>query len=141
MKTVIRDKERLQYLLRLERGEEFVGALTDFCKEKNITAAALQAIGSTTEVTLAWYDAQAKDYQTKTYTEELEIISILGNVAVKDGAPFVHAHGSFSNRHMQMVAGHVKRLAVAVTCEVSLRLLEGEARRSYDEETGLHLLE
>ncbi|MBI4159907.1 DNA-binding protein [Candidatus Wolfebacteria bacterium] len=56
------------------------------------------------------------------------------------GKVVIHAHGSFSDKEMKVVAGHVKRLVVSATCEIFLTAMDGKLEREYSEEIGLNLL-
>jgi len=105
------------------------------------------AIGATKEISIAWFDIHAKEYVQREIQQELEIISLLGNVAVGNGLPaleagevIVHAHGSFSDKDMQVMAGHVNKLIVGAACEIVLEKIEGKIEKGYDSETGLRLM-
>ena len=128
-------------MLRFDRGEELLLALKEYCTREKIGAAAISAIGATEKLTLSWYDVDAKIYEDKDYDDKLEILSLQGNVTAMDGKSIVHVHGSFSDRSMQVVGGHVKRLVVGATCEMVLRVVAGVSLpRSFNEDVGLHLL-
>lgn len=114
--------------------------LRAFCKEQGIEAASFFAIGAAKELSIAWYDIHKKEYVKKEIQQELEIISLLGNVAVMDGEVIVHAHGSFSDENMQLLAGHVTKLIVGAACEIVLEKFEGTIEKTYDDETGLNLM-
>ena len=133
-------KENNTYFLRLDPGEEFISSLRDFCVENEIKSGWLEAIGSTKDLELAYFNLDKKDYDTTDFTEFLEILTITGNVALKDGEPFVHAHGLFGRADMSTIGGHVNRCVISATCEVMLHAGEGEIRRKFDDETNLHLL-
>jgi predicted DNA-binding protein with PD1-like motif len=134
------NKSKNYYVLRLEYGEELREQLEKFCKAQKVSAAWVNALGSSKELELAYYNLEKKKYETKSLREDLEITGVTGNVAIKDGSPFIHIHGTFSNRDMQVVGGHINRCVVSATCEVSIWSAEGKMGRKYDEFTGLHLL-
>lgn len=147
MKTILQDKNK--YVLKANVGEEVIGELQKFCKDEKIEAGKFFAIGAAKEVKLGWYDVDIKEYTWKEFKEKLEIISFLGNIAWKD-EPFdsaqgkeviVHAHGSFSNKQMQLVGGHVAKLVVGAACEIVLEKLEGKIEKKYSEKIGLNLME
>lgn len=128
------------YVLRLEPEEEFISVIQNFCKENGVHSAWLEAVGSTKDLELAYFNLDKKDYDTSVFVEFLEVVNITGNIALQDNKPFCHAHGIFSRPDMSTVGGHVVRCVVSATLEVSLRVLEGEMNRKFDEETNLHLL-
>ena len=136
------------YILRLDAGEELRQEVEEFCKEQGINTAWVNALGSCKEVELAYYNLEKKEYETKIFSEDLEIATIAGNIALKpfDDAqgkghnPFIHIHGTFSNSEMSVIGGHINRCVVSATCEVSIWSAEGAMSRKYDDFTGLHLL-
>ncbi len=90
---------------------------------------------------MGYYNAFLKEYRKKPYVEDLEIVSLTGNTAMMDGAPVVHAHGIFSkNDFTSVVAGHIFKLIVLATCEVSLTKLDGTLQRSHNADLNLNLL-
>ncbi len=133
-------KENNIYLLRFSRGEEMIAGLTNFCVINNISAGFFSGIGAAREVVLSWYDLEKKEYQDKEVKENLEIISLLGNVARAQGKVIVHCHASFANAEMAVQAGHVKKLIVSATGEITFQSLGSRVEREYDSETGLNLL-
>ena len=138
MKVILQDKSK--YVLKAEVGEDVMGELKVFCKEQGIKAASFFAIGAAKEISIAWFNIHKKEYVKKDVQQELEIVSLFGNVAVTEGEIIVHAHGSFSDENMQLVGGHVDKLIVGAACEIVLEKLEGKIEKAYDEETGLNLM-
>lgn len=127
------------YLLRFDRGEEVISGLKQFCRKHDITAAHLTALGAAETVELAFYELDRKEYDTWTVDEVTEIASVIGNVALADNEPLIHAHGVFATR-TKTHAGHIMQLAAAGTCEVTLTQLPGPITREPDQATGLKLL-
>ena len=128
------------YVLRLDSGEELRESVEKFCADHGISAAWVNALGSSKELELAYYNLAKKEYEAKSFSEDFEIVTVVGNIALKDNKPFIHIHGTFSNSSMAVVGGHINRCVVSATCEVSLWKSEGKMGRKYDEFTGLHLL-
>ena len=138
------------YILRLDPGEELRDEVEKFCAGEGINAAWVNALGSCKKLELAYYDMGKKEYEMKSFLENFEITTVTGNIALKDDTPFVHIHGTFSNQAMSVIGGHINRVVVSATCEVSICLPTGDLPkgeknkgamgRKYDEFTGLHLL-
>ncbi len=138
MNIILRDNQH--YVLRLTLGEDFMTSVVAFAKEHTITAASFTAIGATQKLTLGYYELQKKTYIDRSFSEDLEIVSITGNIALKDGAPVIHAHGAFSNQEMQTFGGHIKQLIVGASCEIALTGYNGTIERAMNEEVGLPLM-
>lgn len=129
------------WLVRLEKDELLVENLTKLIKQENIQGAWLNGLGAALWAELGFYDLDAQEYQWKKLEELLEITSLQGNVSWLDNEPALHIHGTFGNRDMRVLGGHVRELAVGGTCEVLLQVWQdGGLSRSKDGQTGLNLL-
>ena len=93
--------------------------LTQFCIDQNITSGQLSGIGAVKNVDIGAYDLASKDYIHKTYDSILELLSFQGNVAIKDNEPFIHAHITLGNHHMEVSGGHLFEMEVAAVGAVS----------------------
>ena len=129
-----------RYTLRLERGEEVIGALTEWVKERGITAASMVGIGALEQVELGYYELPTKTYHRHTFPEDYELLNLTGNVSLlEDGETFVHAHVTIGGRDYSTKGGHLFSARVAVTVELVLTPLPGQIRRAFDEACGLKL--
>lgn len=133
-------KQGNTYILRFDRGEEFIPTLQHFCTIHEIKAAYFHGIGACHKLELAWYNLETKDYEVHNIEENLEITSLTGNIALIDDVVFAHTHGVFGNRQLQTLAGHVKSMEISATCELKLDVFEGEIKREFDDVTGLKLM-
>lgn len=132
--------EKSFYLLRFDRNEHLWDHLTTFCKKENIQAATFSAIGAAGELLLSFYHLPEKKYADHSVKEDVEILTITGNISLLQDNYIVHAHGSFGKQDLSVIGGHIKCLVVSATCEVSLQVLPGKIERAYDNNTGLNLL-
>jgi uncharacterized protein len=137
MKIII--SNHIQHFLRFDKGEDVTASLAQYCKENNIIAAHFTTIGSAGEVVLSYYNLQTKQFEDHTIQEEIEIVSVIGNVSTMDANHIIHTHGVFSKKDLSTVGGHIKKLIVSATAEVFLTKLEGSLTRQHDPETGLNL--
>lgn len=128
------------FLLRFDRNEELTSGLIDFCKQKEIKGASFTALGAAKKLTISFYNLPDKTYEDHDVIENTEIVSVTGNVAMMDGQIAIHAHGVFAKQDLATIGGHIKKLVVYATCEVTLWKLSGTIERTYDDETGLNLL-
>ena len=136
---------RGEYVLRLERNEDVLPTITDFCTRKGILSGSFRAIGAVKDAKIGYYDLSKKEYGSKLYTDEMEVASMTGNVAQVDGKPFIHAHavlsGIAAGTENQPIGGHVFEAKVAVTLEVHLVAFNESISRSLDDDIGLKLLD
>lgn len=128
------------YIIRIDKGEKVMEALTDFCEEKSIHGATLSGIGAVQFASCGYYNLEEKKYYFTQYEKMLEVLSMTGNVALKGGKPFLHVHAVFSGEDNTAFGGHVEEMEVGVVLEVMLTPLSNPIVREHDECTGLYLM-
>jgi hypothetical protein len=136
---------------RLKKGDDLQGALTRLCTEANIRLGKIQAIGAVSKAVVGFYMQEAREYVSLDYDYHQEIISLQGNVSVKDGQPFIHAHLALSDGQGKLYGGHLMEGTIVFSCEYIINEYIPEMAdvkedsedqtftRTYDEETGLFL--
>lgn len=134
-------QSRALYRIRLERGEDVLATLVDFCTVHRIAGAHFSGIGAIEDAEVGAYLLRNRAYVHTTYAGIWEVCSLMGNVALVDGTPFVHAHVVISNEHNETIGGHLFGGTVGVTLEVVLTAYEEGMSRSFDDTIGLKLLE
>jgi predicted DNA-binding protein with PD1-like motif len=128
------------YLLVMEQGDEAISEITEFAKDNDIDAATLTAIGACTSATLAYFDPDKGEYVRKRFIEQMEIASLIGDIADDDGTPALHAHIVLGRRDYSALAGHLKEIHVFPTMEVVLTETPAHLRKKLDKATGLTLI-
>jgi len=126
---------------RLELGEEVMSGLSEFLEAAGVKSGTLIAIGALKDTELGYLDVEKGEYQRHTFAEEMELIQFTGNVTTVDGKPFVHAHAVIAGADFIARAGHFFQGTVAVTFECQLFAGELKLGRSFDEATGLKLID
>ena len=114
--------------------------LTQFCIDNDISSAQVSGIGAVKNIDLGVYDIEKKDYHHKMFKEIHELISFQGNIALKDGKPFVHAHITIGNHDMDVFGGHLFEMEVAAVGEFILHVFDQETHREIDDDIGLATL-
>ena len=125
------------YLINIDKDEKVVETLTRFCKENGIKNAKLSGIGAVKKTEIGAYDISEKEYIKREYSEILELLSLEGNFALKDGEPFIHAHVVLSDHNMQTLGGHLFETTVGVAGEFFLTQFDGNAYRELKPDIGL----
>lgn len=127
--------------LNFERGEEVIAGLKDFLKQGNISAGHITGLGAASRLELAYYNLETKEYERKVFTDDVEILSLTGNIGQKeDGELVVHMHGAFGQRDFSVFGGHIFELVISGAGEIHIASLPGFIKRAYDDETGLTLM-
>ena len=130
-----------KYLIRIFKRERIVESIINFCKENNINSGAFYGIGAASRIELMIYQEDKKEYLSKVFNEDLEILSLIGNVAFLDGKHIVHAHITLSDKDTKAVGGHLKDGVISGTLELFFTDFKTQLNRKYDSETGLNLLD
>jgi predicted DNA-binding protein with PD1-like motif len=129
-----------RYLLVFDKGDEVVGSLLEFAHQEQLTAASFTAIGAFSDVTLGFFERERKDYKRIPLEEQVEVLTLAGDIALKDGEPQVHAHAVVGKADGSAWGGHLLEAHVWPTLELVLVESPDEFRRVIDEETGLPLI-
>lgn len=124
----------------LRRGADLLEFLTEVARRHDIRAGAYNFLGAVSEARVAFYDFENRVYEEIVRSEHLELVSGIGNVSLRDGEIFVHAHVSFSDRRGAMFGGHLNPGTIILAGEFTLWELRGEPlERAHDPVTGLNL--
>lgn len=108
------------YAIIFSRGDEVISGLTDFAIQNHISDAHFTAIGACESALLAWFDIPKKNYRPIPITDQSEVLSFTGDIAVFNGTPIVHAHSILSQPDGSTRGGHTFELHVNPTIEVFL---------------------
>jgi uncharacterized protein len=136
---LMRHGERVQ--LRFESGEQFSAPLLAWLAREGIGYATLTGLGAVRGATISYYVAATKQYETYEIAEQMEVVSLIGNVALREGKPFIHAHVALGKRDLSMIGGHLNDLAIYPTLEVWLRPEPEPVQRAFDESCGLWVMQ
>ena len=134
------EKVETGYIVRIMRDEDVFEVLPRFCKEKNISSAWLSGLGAVKHATCGYYDLDKKEYVLTEYNNLIELISMVGNVAIHQGEPVLHVHATFSDHSNHAFGGHVTSLRAGVTIEVHLVDHKMVTEREHDSFSHLNLL-
>jgi len=124
-----------------DKGEDPVAGLTRFAEEQNLTAAGFTAIGAFSELTLGYFDRGRKDYKRMPLKEQVEVLSLIGDIALDGDAPKVHAHVVVGRSDGTAHGGHLLEGRVWPTLEVILVESPRFLRKRHDPDTGLALID
>lgn len=77
----------------LDTGDEILSSLKSVARTENLAGSSFKAIGALSDVELGWFNWETKKYQTAIkLQEQVELLSLIGDIALQDGKPQVHAH-------------------------------------------------
>jgi predicted DNA-binding protein with PD1-like motif len=135
------DESPETFILVFETGDELAAGLLQFAKQQNLSSASFKAVGALSSVRLGWFNWETKKYDSSVaLDEQVELLSLIGDVARKDDQPVVHAHAVISRKDGTAHGGHLLRATVRPTCEVVLTASPVHLQKSFDPESGLFLI-
>ena len=135
------DNGEKTYALIFEKGDEVMAGLRSFANEAHLSAAHFTAIGAFSEATLGYFERNRRDYKKIPVREQVEVLSLIGDVALKDGKPEVHAHVVVGTSEGAARGGHILEAKVWPTLEVIVTESPRHLRKVHDDETGLALID
>jgi uncharacterized protein len=124
-----------------DTGDEVATGLLAFAKEKGLAASHFTAIGAFSDVTFGFFDLGTKDYQKLQINEQVEVLSLIGDIALSKGEPKVHAHVVVGKADGTAHGGHLMEAHVRPTLEVFVVESPERLVRKIDDETGLPLID
>ena len=138
---LIHDAEQKTFALVFEKDDEVVQELTRFAKQQDLAASHFTAIGAFKNAVLGFFDREKKDYQKIPISEQVEVLSLIGDIALSRGEPKLHAHVVLGKADGTACGGHLLEARVWPTLEVVLTESPEHLRRKLDTETGLALID
>jgi uncharacterized protein len=128
------------FVLVFDTGDEVVSQITAFARENGLDAASITAIGAFSGATLGYFDIGEKEYEKIPVEEQAEVLSLIGDIALNEGEPELHAHVVLGRRYGTTRGGHLLEAHVRPTLEVVLVESPDHLQKRTDEETGLALV-
>jgi uncharacterized protein len=135
------DESPKTFILVFETGDELAEGLLQFAKDQKLSAASFKAVGALSSVRLGWFNWETKRYESSvTLDEQVELLSLIGDVALKNGEPVVHAHAVIGKKDGTAHGGHLLKARIRPTCEVVLTESPARLQKFIDPESGIALI-
>ena len=129
------------YSIIFYKGDEVMSGLTDFAIEHKISDAHFTAIGAVSGATLAWLDIPKKIYRRIAVKQQVEVVSLTGDIAVFNGAPVIHMHAVLCKSDGSTIGGHVFELTTNPTVEVFMTVNTAVLKKKSDDASGMKLID
>lgn len=129
------------YSIIFYKDDEVLSGLTDFAIAHKISDAHFTAIGAVSGATLAWLDIPQKMYRRIAVTQQVEVLSLIGDIAVFKGVPIVHMHAVLCKTDGSTVGGHVFELISNPTVEVFMTVDKTPLAKKADDASGMKLID
>ena len=129
------------YAVIFARNDEILSGLTDFAIKYKVEAAHFTGIGAIKDATVGWLDLTAKNYHPIHVDQQVEVLSMIGDVATFNGKPVVHAHMVLGKRDGSTVGGHLWEAHVSPTLEVFVSVDPIPLKKKLDDESGMKVID
>jgi hypothetical protein len=127
------------HVVRLMKDEDLLDSLTSFIRENEIKSGFINGIGALSTAQLGYFDGT--DYQKIVISENVELTSLTGNIALLNGQPMLHIHALVSDPSGTTKGGHVfSGCIIDPTGEFIIYEFTVPMERSLDPSSGLNLL-
>ncbi|MBR4210843.1 MAG: DNA-binding protein [Oscillibacter sp.] len=127
-------------IVRIDKGEEILEQLRRVAEQEHIRLAEVSALGAIRDFTVGVFNTEGKRYYSNRFQGFYEIVSLTGTVSTMNGEFYAHIHMSAGNNRGAVFGGHLNSALVSATCEMVIRVIDGEVDRRFDGEIGLNLL-
>ena len=129
-----------KWVTRIDKGEEIVQTLKEFCQENKIKLGSISGIGAANKVTIGLFDTKAKEYYSQELIGDYEITNLSGNISTMNKEVYLHLHITLADKNQQAFGGHLSSAIISGTGEIIVEEIDGEVERGFNEEVGLNLL-
>jgi uncharacterized protein len=141
MKSKLIQEQPRTYALVFETGDEVASTLRQFAAEQKLSGSSFKAIGALSDAKVGWFNWETKKYETAAEVhEQVEVLSLIGDIALHDGKPEVHAHMVIGKRDGTAHGGHLQEAHVRPTLEVILTESPRALQKQRGAESGLFLI-
>lgn len=129
------------YVVRLEDDEIFPNKFLEFLSTHGVKRGSFTGIGALRRTCIAYFDTESKQYLDREFDEQMEVLSLVGNVAMHEDELLVHTHVTLGRRDYSVVGGHLRQGVVRPTLELYLNAGSEPLQRTVDPKYGLPALE
>ena len=128
------------YVIVFDPNDEVVKGIEAFCKETDLKAASFTAIGAFSSASLGFFDLSTKEYNKIPIEEQVEVLSLMGDIIPYQDKPKLHAHAVVGKADGSAHGGHLLSAIVNPTLEVVVTELPVYLHREMNEQFGIPLI-
>lgn len=133
-------KLKQTYIGHLREGSDLLKGITGYIVKNKIRTGEVRGLGAVTRAVIRYFNQETKEYETITFDDPFEILSLYGNISIQDYEPFPHIHVTLGDNKGRAFGGHLAEGTIVFLAEIMIHEFEGEKIiRERDEKTGLYL--
>ena len=129
------------YILVFSEDDEVLSGIEDFAVKYNVKCAHFKAIGAVKKATSGWYDTSKKAYQLNHINQQVEVVSLIGNISLFNDKPIVHTHFAVGLPDGKIEGGHLIEAYVNPTLELFVTVEPTPLLKHFDQHSGLNLMD
>ena len=129
------------YMLVFAPGDEILSGLYEFAEKYKVKSAHFTAIGDTYSAKIGWFDRAKKMFRVNVINQQSEITSMIGDIAIYNGKPVVHAHINLAAEDGTVRGGHLLEAFVAPTLEIILTVEPATLYKKFNADFGGALID
>lgn len=128
---IVKHFKKNDFIVILEKGDHVLNSLITFSEEYTLKGAILLCgIGMLNDISIGYFNG--KEYKKIKVENPMELLSMQGNLSLKENKPFWHIHCTFGNEKGMVFGGHLMSARVAVTAELFIRKCHALIREKRD---------
>jgi predicted DNA-binding protein with PD1-like motif len=129
------------YAIIFAPGDEILSGLQEFAARYDVRSAHFTAIGDAKAVKFGWYDKSKKMFKVTALNSYAEITSLVGDIALINGKPSVHAHIAVATEDGVVHGGHLLEAFVEPTLEVMMTVEPVPLNKRSDPQFGINVID
>jgi predicted DNA-binding protein with PD1-like motif len=137
---LINDGAEKTYALIFDTGDDVTSGLLEFAQHHHLAGSHFTAIGGFSRVVLGYFEWEHKSFRPIPIEEQVEVLMLAGDVALRDDEPIVHAHVVVATSDGIAHGGHLLEARVRPTLEVTLVESPVHLHRTFDPDVGVALI-
>ena len=123
------------------KGDEVMSGLTDWAGREDVRGGHLEAIGAMSSALFGSFDMDMRAYLNVPVSEQVECVSLNGDIGQVNGKPAFHIHGCVACRDKTMRGEHLLSTIAWPTLEVFVTETAMPLMKHEDPETTLELFD
>jgi predicted DNA-binding protein with PD1-like motif len=128
------------FVVVFETGDEVPAGLKKFAQDHKLDASHFSGIGAFSDITLGFFNLATRDYNHTQLKEQVEVLSLLGNVTLEEEETKIHAHVVVGKADGTAHGGHLIQAHVRPTLELVVEESPEHLRRKFNTHLGLALI-
>jgi hypothetical protein len=137
---LISNARQKTYAIIMDSDDEVTEQLMTFAKKEKVKASQFTAIGAFSETVTGFFDFSIKDYQKTTFSEQMEVLALTGDISLYKEKYKVHAHIVLGRKDGTAHGGHLIKGIAHPTLEIILNESPEYLKREMDKDSGLPLI-